>query len=173
MEKFINQQSNQGNGAPMAVNFLNIAKTKAVSDISVKENLHLFFKELKKSGAEFGYRSASEINRLIAILDALTKDSKKWDGLDINTEEEFIDIAIMQKLLPKLHGSRNKLTKVLPVLGGLCLSDAKNIKEKYFDKLDPIDYAADENIKYKISFEKICRMNKNAIENGFASYAEA
>ena len=31
----------------------------------------------------------------------------------------------------------------------------------------------DENIKFKISFEKICRMYKNAVENGFASYAEA
>ena len=32
---------------------------------------------------------------------------------------------------------------------------------------------SDMNIKYKISFEKICRMYKNAVENGFASYAEA
>jgi len=31
----------------------------------------------------------------------------------------------------------------------------------------------DTNIKHKISFEKICRMYKNAVENGFASYAEA
>ena len=29
--------------------------------------------------------------------------------------------------------------------------------------------ATDDNIKYKISFEKICRMYKNAIENGFAT----
>ena len=31
----------------------------------------------------------------------------------------------------------------------------------------------DSNIKYRISFQKICRMYKNAVENGFASYAEA
>jgi hypothetical protein len=89
-----------------------------------------------------------------------------------------IDIAIMQKLLPKLHGSRNKLTKVLPILGGFCLTDNSKIKEDYLDKfvsnsLTEVELKADTNIKYKISFEKICRMYKNAVENGFASYAEA
>jgi hypothetical protein len=52
------------------------------------------------------------------------------------------------------------------------------IKEDYFDKfitndLTEFHIKSDPNIKYKISFEKICRMYKNAIENGFASYAEA
>jgi hypothetical protein len=84
----------------------------------------------------------------------------------------------MQKLLPKLHGSRNKLTKVLPILGGFCLSDSSRIKEDYLDKfmsnnLTEDKLKSDMNIKYKISFEKICRMYKNAVENGFASYAEA
>jgi hypothetical protein len=84
----------------------------------------------------------------------------------------------MQKLLPKLHGSRNKLSKILPVLGGFCLKNNSKIKEDYFDKfvsnvLTENDIESDSNIKYKISFEKICRMYKNAIENGFASYAEA
>ena len=89
-----------------------------------------------------------------------------------------IDFAIMQKLLPKLHGSRNKLTKVLPILGGFCLNDSKNIKENYLDKfvsnnITEGQLSIDPNIKYHISFEKICRMYKNAVENGFASYAEA
>jgi hypothetical protein len=59
------------------------------------------------------------------------------------------DIAIMQKLLPKLHGSRSKLNKVLPALIELCEG------------------------KYIISLEKLERMKKNSDENGFASYAEA
>ena len=92
--------------------------------------------------------------------------------------ENLLDLAIMQKLLPKLHGSRNKLTKVLPVLGGFCLTDKSNIKEKYLDKylsnnLTEEELKSDINVKYKVSFEKICRMYKNAVENGFASYAEA
>jgi 5-methylcytosine-specific restriction protein B len=52
------------------------------------------------------------------------------------------------------------------------------IKENYFDKfvsntITEEELKEDENIKYPISFEKICRMYKNAVENGFANYAEA
>ena len=41
------------------------------------------------------------------------------------------------------------------------------------NSLTEINLSSDTNIKYKISFEKICRMYKNAVKNGFASYAEA
>ena len=52
------------------------------------------------------------------------------------------------------------------------------IKEDYLDKfvsnsLTELEFEVDTNIKYKLSFEKICRMYKNAVENGFSSYAEA
>jgi 5-methylcytosine-specific restriction enzyme B len=156
----------------MSKDFLDRTKENTTSTIPTQNILVLFFNELRKCGAEFGYRSASEINRLIAVLDTLTKDNRKWDEKDISNYD-FIDIAIMQKLLPKLHGSRNKLTRILPVLGALCLVDEEKIKENYFEKIDLINYLEDGNIKYKLSFEKICRMYKNAIENGYASYAEA
>ncbi len=172
MDQFINPASKHGYGTAMAKDFLDRTQEKATSTISTQATLFLFFKELRKCGAEFGYRSASEINRLIFVLEALTKDNMKWDDKDISTDD-FIDIAIMQKLLPKLHGSRNKLTKFLPVLGALCLTEKEKIKEIYFEKIDVINYLEDENIKYKLSFEKICRMYKNAVENGYASYAEA
>jgi len=58
------------------------------------------------------------------------------------------------------------------------VTDKSNIKEEYLDKylsnnLSEAELESDSNVKYKISFEKICRMYKNAVENGFASYAEA
>jgi DNA polymerase III delta prime subunit len=158
----------KGEGAGMAESFVAMATQKTDKNLKeVEEDLLKFFKELKKSGTEFGYRSASEMGRLMYMLKTL---GEKGDNL--------LDIAIMQKLLPKLHGSRNKLTKVLPVLGSFCLTDNSKIKEDYLDKfvsnsLTEVVLKADTNIKYKISFEKICRMYKNAVENGFASYAEA
>jgi 5-methylcytosine-specific restriction endonuclease McrBC GTP-binding regulatory subunit McrB len=155
-------------GIEMSDSFISMALGKTDKNLTPFANeLKLFFLELKKSGAEFGYRTANEIGRLMYMLKELGESG------DI-----LLDIAIMQKLLPKLHGSRNKLTKVLPVLGGFCLKDTNRIKEDYLDKfvsnnLSEDQIAIDDNIKYKISFEKICRMYKNAIENGFASYAEA
>jgi hypothetical protein len=158
----------KGEGESMGESFVVMATQDTNKNLKKAEvDLKDFFKELKKSGAEFGYRSASEIGRLMFMLELL---GEKDDNL--------LDIAIMQKLLPKLHGSRNKLTKVLPILGGFCLKNNELIKEKYLDKfvsnsITEEELNKDKNIKYRISFEKICRMYKNAVENGFASYAEA
>lgn len=158
----------KGAGENMGESFVAMATQKTDKNLSKSEtDLIKFFKELKKSGAEFGYRTASEIGRLMYMLELLGKK-----------DDDLLDIAIMQKLLPKLHGSRNKLTKVLPVLGGFCLKNKDKIKEDYLDQfvsnnITEEELNKDKNIKYPISFEKICRMYKNAIENGFASYAEA
>ena len=155
-------------GSNLSDGFMAIALQETNINLKPTEDvLKLFFSELKKSGAEFGFRTANEIGRLMYMLKELGEDG-----------DNLLDIAIMQKLLPKLHGSRNKLTKVLPILGGFCLTDNAKIKEDYLDKfvnnsLTEVELKADPNIKYKISFEKICRMYRNAVENGFASYAEA
>jgi 5-methylcytosine-specific restriction protein B len=158
----------KGQGASMSESFMELSLIETDKNLStVETDLKLFFSELKKSGAEFGYRTASEIGRLMYML-----------GQSGENGNDLLDIAIMQKLLPKLHGSRNKLTKVLPVLGSFCLINTANIKEAYLDKyvaniISEKDIEQDSNVKYRISLEKICRMYKNAIENGFASYAEA
>jgi len=164
----LNMNLLKAQGANMSESFMTMALQETNKNLKPTEaDLKLFFSELKKSGAEFGYRTASEIGRLMYMLKELGEAG-----------DNLLDIAIMQKLLPKLHGSRNKLTKVLPILGGFCLTDNSKIKEDYLDKfvsnsLTESELKTDANIKYKISFEKICRMYKNAVENGFASYAEA
>jgi hypothetical protein len=92
-----------------------------------------------------------------------------------------IDIAIMQKLLPKLHGSRKKLVGPLETLAGFCLvrtngsqpDDQTKIKKLYHQFISENRDPSNWEIKYSISFEKIERMLKNVIENGFTSYAEA
>ena len=137
---------------------------------STKEDLKLFFSELKKSGAEFGYRTASEIGRLMYMLKELGESG-----------DNLLDIAIMQKLLPKLHGSRSKLNTALTTLAKFCVKDAvkdfdgkdEDFRKTYFIPFDKLPTDSLDKIKYKISFEKISRMHKNAMENGFTSYAEA
>jgi len=157
-----------GEGGNMGESFMELALKETEKNLkSSEEILKYFFSELKKSGAEFGYRTITEIGRLMEMLKELGEK-----------DNNLLDIAIMQKLLPKLHGSRNKLTKVLPILGGFCLNNSDKVKEDYLDKFvsnsfTDDDLKTDANVKYKLSFEKICRMYKNAIENGFASYAEA
>jgi hypothetical protein len=154
-------------GTPMAKSFLDIARTKdfVKKDMTlIDETLVNFFVQLKKNGAEFGYRSASEIHRLVNQLSVI--------GIGIK-EDEKIDIAIMQKLLPKLHGSRRKLCPVLITLGGFCVTDQiKNIEKEVFET-DDFNFNSAEMVKYPLSLEKISRMYKGAVDNGFASFAEA
>lgn len=76
----------------------------------------------------------------------------------------------MQKLLPKVHGSRRKLDPILRKLAQLCLKEGStlNIEEVLAGKI-----SADDQVKHPIALEKIIRMHKSLIENGFTSYAEA
>lgn len=153
-----------GNGSTMAVDFINMASngTNGTTSQELNETLVKFFTQLKKTGAEFGYRTAMEIHRLFHQLEVV--NSKL-------TTNQKIDIAIMQKLLPKLHGSRRKLCPVLENLGGLCVQEM-DAKKEFFENNDDLNFEMD-NIRYPLSLEKITRMYKGAIDNGFASYAEA
>ncbi|NLI73080.1 MAG: DUF3578 domain-containing protein [Bacteroidales bacterium] len=155
-----------GKGAGMAASFLEMSQNSAFAteDVSdIRSALVEFFGELKKTGAEFGYRSATEILKLIHNLSLLDEEL---------TTDQKIDIAIIQKLLPKLHGSRRKLCPVLETLGKFCVSNKDiNIIKDIFEKID-YDFNND-NVLYPLSLEKIARMYRGAVDNGFASFAEA
>lgn len=152
-------------GVSMSESFLSIAsQNNIVKNEDIAKELVSFFKQLQPVGAEFGYRSASEIIHLVAKLKMLESSI---------TDDECLDIAIMQKLLPKLHGSRSKLVKILISLSGLCVDGiTKEEFEKKFDDYYKIGFDG-LTIKYPISFEKLIRMYKNVLANGFTSYAEA
>jgi DNA replication protein DnaC len=123
-----------------------------------------FFKALQPIGAEFGYRTANEMNRLIELLELLGMEKT----------ESSLDVAVMQKLLPKLHGSRTKLNKVLPVLASFCFKSCNTDQAKSF--LDEFKQEGKLKSETKpilpLSFAKIACMYAAAQENGFASYAE-
>ncbi|AYM99377.1 McrB family protein [Chryseobacterium sp. 3008163] len=152
-------------GVSMAESFLKISEDyKLEKNPKISEELISFFNQLKNVGAEFGYRSATEILQLVSKLKMLEPSFQ---------DKDCLDIAIMQKLLPKLHGSRSKLVKILLSLSVLCL---ENISYEYFEKEYDTLYKNNFDgitVKYPISFEKLTRMYKNVLANGFTSYAEA
>jgi hypothetical protein len=172
MDNFLNNYEQidldhlESEGSNMSESFLDIAldeDLRAADIPEINETLLNFFAELKETGAEFGYRSASEILRFVAVVN---KIAPTWSS------EDIIDAAIMQKLLPKVHGSRRKLESVLISLGKLCLQEEQKL-DNYILPNTKIDYEGDPAIKHPISLEKILRMYHNLISNGFTSYAEA
>lgn len=174
MKKLWQKDSKIGLGAQFGEDFV----AKSIENTSIENLEYLntelinFFRGLESVGTEFGYRTASEIQTLYRKIDIINPNYDKEDGFTDIYSENYnfkIDVAIMQKLLPKLHGSRRKLSKPLTILAGLCL---KEESENIFNENGEININKG-LIKYPLSFYKIARMYKSAIENGFASYAEA
>ena len=156
-----------GEGKSTGESFVTIATEKAKANSKdLITTLNNFFKTLQEVGAEFGYRTASEIQTLFSKIDLVNPDYS-------NKENEKIDIAIMQKLLPKLHGSRSKLTPILKTLAALCYNNNKDFTLEQKDKVFEAVKEDTRTVQYPISLEKITRMYNNVISNGFTSYAEA
>lgn len=146
--------------ANMSASFVDIAsKNDLEKDAAAVVTLKKFFQELKNVNAEFGYRSATEIFRFIC--QAKNND----DTATRITDNEILDAAIVQKLLPKLHGSRKKLDPVLKQLWRLCFDGAESEL--------PITDENAKKAKFKESADKIWRMYESASANGFTSFAEA
>ncbi|MDB3972038.1 hypothetical protein N9400_01225 [Candidatus Thioglobus sp.] len=145
----------KGKGAHMAQDFVSIALGEIGKVEGLSDKLTPFFNDLQKVGAEFGYRTASEVSRFISIYNSMN------GGTDDN---DAIDAAIVQKLLPKLHGSRNKLASTLEILAKLCLNEGQEVFS---------ESTKHEDTKYPISYEKLERMHERIIADGFTSFAEA
>jgi 5-methylcytosine-specific restriction protein B len=151
-------------GAQYAGAFLKLAKERKTKELegtakdAVKIALTKFFPGLAKLGAEFGYRTASEIVTFVAYyLDASGYKDEADDKQKSALQNEAIDAAILQKLLPKLHGSRNRLESVLDVL----ITETKKTDAEDAPKL------------YPLTKEKLERMKTRLIANNFTSFAEA
>ncbi len=147
-------------GASMAESFVIGAGDKSQIADGLGDTLMPFFDKLQAVGAEFGYRTAAEMSRFVTICKVLADTTM--------SDDEVIDAVIIQKLLPKLHGSRNKIEKVLRALGSLCLVDPS------FDAFLVDKYGTDQHVvKYQLSYEKLNRMYQRVLADGFTSFAEA
>lgn len=154
-----------GKGAKYAKSFVAVSKQEhfelkeqgQVSDVLMK-----FFPVLQEAGAEFGYRTAHEICRFVYFYQLLTGEKEMVQAMDA---------AIMQKLLPKLHGSKKKLQDVLNVLIWHCLKEAA--RPEKMESVVEDEKLVNENALYPVSLDKLKRMRKRLAEHGFASFAEA
>ncbi|BDS05059.1 hypothetical protein NT6N_00990 [Oceaniferula spumae] len=106
----------------IAIRFLNTQtaiNTGKISNVSSEDTkvIHKViletFKLLEGSGMEFGFRVPSEVMRYCEasyILNPL----EKWKT------HKVCDEQILQKILPKLHGSRRKIERILVALASYC-----------------------------------------------------
>ena len=179
-------------GGEFAVAALTSAELGPTERERLKHEVLLFFDQLSDFGSEFGFRTANEIARFLFFHRSLTAGEWSFD--------DAMDAQVVQKLLPKLHGSRKQLEAVLSALAALCFygregqGDAAGavgsqlqLKEKVAEvasltepTLHPL--ARDDQggylwpkseAHYPLSYDKLLRMLRLLEENGFASFAEA
>ena len=160
--KPLNKEAADTQCASMSQDF--IQKSSIVNEINLDsatiDTLKKFFEKLSEVNAEFGYRAVNEIYCYL------------YNVGDELGEYGAIDTAVLQKLLPKLHGSRKKLTPILSALWKLCYKNSDNATKIESIK-DFTEVNDDPALIYKHSAEKIFRMYHAAIDNGFTSFAEA
>ena len=133
--------------------------------------MELFQEALKKAGFDFGYRVAIEITRFIYV--AWKYERGAWEvPVEWDNFERYFDAQIMQKMLPKIHGSTKTLGDVLPELLKLCFK-----KEHRKDELEkaPWEYLKDfesEKGKYRYpeSARKIMEMADILFKQRYVSF---
>ena len=117
----------------------NIPDEVSTGLLKIKAVLEEFYEELEKCGFEFAYRTVKEI-RLFAIASYETSDNEIPDFIKI------LDIQILQKILPKIHGNRKQIGDLLDHLETLCTDNKlKKSLEKIAqmkDKLNRFQYAS-------------------------------
>ena len=146
----------------------------------IRNTLLCFFEILKKSGFEFAYRTADEVLRYARVSYALTKNEEE-DG-DAENEwdvEAVLDHQILQKLLPKLHGSRRRIEPTLVALAKLCEGKDLTEAQKAFENNSSavVDYTAnieesDEDQRFPKSLRKLKEMIQTVRRDQFVSFIQ-
>ena len=142
-------------GSQYAEDFVEAQKGEISIDKKFATEIKKFFKIFSKHDSEFGFRVANEAARLINFQKNLGSESFN----------ENFDSVIVQKFLPKLHGSRSQMEELLQEL---ILVTSGSESEEWSEEL-----LAVEKPRYSVSYKKLCRMYKKLQRDQFVSFAEA
>lgn len=166
-----------GRGARYASDWLRAssAEVTATANEELSRELKLFFRVLQRQEGEFGFRVAKEIVAFTESYRALSDEGE--------TFQQAMDAQIIQKLLPKLHGSRQKLESTLWALASLCehrppgtttdeLVKRASEAAAFEEASNPLRDGR-EPPRYPLSSDKLCRMLRRLQANGFTSFSEA
>lgn len=117
---------------------------------------------LRPYNLHFGYRVVNEIAAFV-----LNINTKEMMG-DHSKNNDAIDIQILQKILPKFHGTQAKLEEPLGKLIAFCRGDKNGPDESYLQ----IAASFDKDARFPRSAQKLARMLGNLKTQGYTSFIE-
>ena len=133
---------------------------------------------LQRGRFEFAYRTANEVTRYLRVCRHLADDKRAWSEAGWRTS---LDDEILQKILPRLHGSRNRLGPLLGALACYLHAGDGAAAAEYFPT-DEAELAArsigDPEFRamgkadalFPRSFSKIRMMSEVLVEEQFVSF---
>jgi hypothetical protein len=173
-----------GKGSSFGAAFVAEVATSVTAPASVRahfeEEMLLFFDLLRDHDAEFGFRVANEAARFLhfyRLLDGAADDATDWF-------DAAMDAVIVQKFLPKLHGSRPKLEGLLWALAWACggertvdflatCREAGRMQEETRLGPEAVERSLAGAARYPLSFDKVMRMWRKLIRDQFVTFSEA
>lgn len=162
----------------------------------LKIELDLIFEFLADHDGEFGFRTVRAITRFVQFT-VMLQGNPEEGSEQRKLFMEAMDAQVMQKILPRMHGSKKKLGPLLRGLGELCAretneqEDGNGLDKARDTALNNSDETSlfkeplvnlirkcqanelPDDVRYPLSLGKIIRMLRMLERDGFASFAEA
>lgn len=142
------------------------------------DRLMSLFRIMKRGRGEYGFRTGKEVIAYLRTAHFLAgpEPTGRTAWAAGGSWHEALDAQILQKILPKLHGSRSRLAPLLGALATYCATGDEDDAMKHF----PQDGAAAKRslqdarglteLKFKNSYEKLERMIDVLVEEQFVSF---
>jgi len=150
----------------------------AVRDAAA-EHLMALFKIMARGRAEYGFRTGKEVKAFLRTAHFLAGPEPAaratWAGAD-GDWLKALDAQILQKILPKLHGSRTRLAPLLGALATYCATGTEEYAMEHFPENGAIpkrslkDATGNKNAKFPESYRKLERMIEVLVEEQFVSF---
>jgi hypothetical protein len=133
---------------------------------------------MKRGRGEYGFRTGKEVMAYLRTAHFLAGPEAAGRTVWATDENwhEALDEQILQKILPKLHGSRSRLAPLLGALATYCASGEEARAMEHFPqdgtaaKRSLQDARGLTTPKFKNSYEKLKRMIDVLVEEQFVSF---
>jgi len=131
---------------------------------------------LRRGRFEFAFRTAKELNSYLRICRHLSGDKSAWD---LRGWQADLDDEILQKILPRLHGSRSRVGNLVGALVCYFATGQETESLKYFpaDGQEEADKTLTDAItfapkppEFPRSFKKMQTMARVLVEEQFVSF---
>ncbi len=154
------------------------ALPEAVRDAAA-DHLMALFRIMARGRAEFGFRTGKEVKAYLRTAHFLAGPEPTNRAAWAGAEGEWLkalDAQILQKILPKLHGSRTRLAPLLGALATYCATGEEKNAMEHFPENGSIpkrvlkDAGGAAPLKFPDSYKKLERMIEVLVEDQFVSF---